>query len=586
MGQFQAEARLLGRPGRVKRGPRGPIIGSAGWLLIFGWLLQGAFCTAQAQEAKAFSQFAIATVHPLATDAGIEAVRRGGNAVDAAIAAGLMLGVVDGHNSGIGGGCFIVIRAADGSVTCIDGREMAPARAHRDMYVINGKLDERASKTGPLASGVPGALAAYQMALDKHGRLKLADLIRPAADVAEAGFPIDEVYERKLAATAKDVAQFSETAQTLLKADGSPLKKGEVLAQKNLAATYRAIAGQGIGWFYRGPFAEKTAAWMKEHGGILMQEDFAGYKPVIRQPVRTRYRGYDLISMPPPSSGGVHVGQILYVLEHFPIRHFRPSSRVHVITEAMKLAFADRAHWLGDPDFAPVPRGLIDPGYAAELVRRINLDAVTPVPGHGQPPASDENVFEKHTTHLSAADAEGNWVALTQTINTGFGSKVMIPGTGVLLNNQMDDFAVQPGVPNAFRLVGADANAIAPGKRPLSSMSPTLVLKDGRPFLSVGAAGGPTIITQTLLAITNLIDLGLSPHEALAAPRFHHQWMPDELRIEAAFGDETLGQLKECGHKISPTRSLGATQCVWFDAAARAFVPVHDPRVPGKAGGL
>lgn len=586
MGQFQAEARLLGRPARVNRALWGPIIESAGRLLILAWLLQGAPCTAQAQEAKVFNQFAVATVHPLATDAGIEAFRRGGNAVDAAIAAGLMLGVVDGHNSGIGGGCFLVIRAADGSITCVDGREMAPARAHRDMYVINGRLDEQASKTGPLASGVPGALAAYQMALDKHGRLKLADLMRSAAEVADAGFPIDEVYERKLAAAAKDVARFPESAATLLKADGSPLKKGDVLVQKNLAATYRAIARQGIGWFYRGPFAEKTAAWMKEQGGILMQEDFAGYKAVIRQPVRTRYRGYDLISMPPPSSGGVHVGQILNILERFPIRHFRPSSRVHVMTEAMKLAFADRAYWLGDPDFAPVPRGLIDPGYGAELARRINLDAVTPVPGHGQPPAPGENVFEKHTTHLSAADAEGNWVALTQTINTGFGSKVMIPGTGVLLNNQMDDFAVQPGVPNAFRLVGADANAIAPGKRPLSSMSPTVVLKDGRPILSVGAAGGPTIITQTLLAITNIIDLGMSPNEALAAPRFHHQWMPDELRIEAAFGDDTLKQLEGFGHKVNPTRSLGATQCVWFDAAAGGFVPVHDPRVPGKAAGL
>lgn len=555
-------------------------------LLIGSLVLLGRSAEAQREQPESFARFAIATVHPLATDAGIDAFRSGGNAIDAAIAAALTLGVVDGHNSGIGGGCFIVIRAADGSVTCIDGREMAPAKAHRDMYVINGKLDHEASKTGPLASAVPGTLAAYQLALEKHGRLKLADLIKPAADIAERGFPIDEVFERKLAAAAKEVARFAESACTLLKADGAPLKKSDILVQKDLAATYRSIAEHGLDWFYRGPFAEKTAAWMQANGGIMTAEDFANYKPMIRQPIRTHYRGRELISMPPPSSGGVHVAEILHMLESFPIRHFRDSSRAHVIAEAMKLAFADRAHWLGDPDFAPVPRGLIDPTYAAALARKINLDAATPVPGHGEPPQAGEDIFEKHTTHLSAADADGNWVAITQTINTGFGSKVIIPDTGVLLNNQMDDFAVQPGAPNAFRLVGAEANAIAPGKRPLSSMSPALVLKDGRPILSVGAAGGPTIISQTLLAIINILDLGMSPQEALAAPRFHHQWMPDELRIESSIGDDTLKQLDACGHKLSLTKSLGATQCVWLDAQTGRFVPVHDPRVPGKASGL
>ena len=293
--------------------------------------------------------------------------------------------------------------------------------------------------------------------------------------------------------------------------------------QKNLAATYRAMAEKGVDWFYRGPFAEMTAAWMKENGGIITAEDFANYKPIERTPILSKYRGYDLICMPPPSSGGVHVAQILNILEHFPIRHFRASSRVHVITEAMKLAFADRAHWLGDPDFAPVPRGLVEPAYSKDLAAKINLDASTPVPSHNMPPRWEGDLFGKHTTHLSAADAEGNWVALTQTINTAFGSKVIIPGTGVLLNNEMDDFSIQPGVPNAFRLIGAEANSIAPGKRPLSSMSPTLVLKDGQPVMSVGAAGGPTIITQTLLAISNVVDQGMSPTEALAAPRFHHQ---------------------------------------------------------------
>lgn len=533
-----------------------------------------------------FRDFAAATVHPLATDAAVAARKRGGNAVDAAIAAALTLGVVDGHNSGVGGGCFIVIRAADGTVTAIDGREMAPSAASRDMYVIQGKVDDEASKTGPLAAAVPGALAAYDLALRKHGRLKLADLLLPAADLAERGFAIDEVYARKLEGTAAKLQRFPATSAIFLKPDGSVLKQGDTLIQKDLAKTYRALAEQGIDWFYRGRYAEAAGKWMAEHGGLITTADFAAYHVVERAPIRSHYRGYDLICMPPPSSGGVHVAQILNILEHFPIRHFRASSRVHVITEAMKLAFADRAYWLGDPDFAPVPKGLIDPGYAAELAARIDLDRAIVVPAHGTPPKANDEWFGKHTTHLSTADADGNWVALTQTINTAFGSKVVIPGTGVLLNNEMDDFSVQPGVPNAFKLIGAEANAIAPGKRPLSSMSPTLVLKDGRPFLSVGAAGGPTIITQTLLAITNILDLGESPHQALASPRFHHQWQPDELKIEEAFGSETLRRVEAAGHKLSITRSMGATQCVWLDAATGRFTPVHDPRVPGKASGL
>ncbi|MEN3941631.1 gamma-glutamyltransferase [Prosthecobacter sp. SYSU 5D2] len=538
-----------------------------------------------AQEAG-FAKFAAATVHPLATEAAKAAYAKGGNAVDAAVAAGLTLGVVDGHNSGIGGGCFLVIRAADGTMSAIDGREMAPAKAHRDMYVMDGKLDNEASKTGALASGIPGALRAYELALKKHGKLTLADLLRPAADLAEKGFEIDEVYARKLAATAEKLRQFPASAAIFLKADGSALKKGDLLVQKDLANTYRAIAEHGTGWFYGGEYAAKAEAWMKENGGIATVADFENYKAVEREPVRSSYRGYDLVCMPPPSSGGVHVAQILNILEHFPIRHFRDSSRVHVVTEAMKLAFADRAHWLGDPDFAPVPKGLVDKEYAKELAAKIDLDQVTKVPAHNTPPRWEGDVFGKHTTHLSTADAEGNWVALNQTINTAFGSKVVIPGTGVLLNNEMDDFAVQPGVPNAFRLVGAEANAVAPGKRPLSSMSPTLVFKDGQPLLSVGAAGGPTIITQTLLMISGMIDDGLGPNAALAKPRFHHQWSPDELKIEKTFSVATRKRVESLGHKLDESSGFGACQAVMWDVERKLLVPAHDPRIPGKADGL
>lgn len=546
-------------------------------------LLFLAGCILNAAETP-FPKHAIATVHPLATQAGMDAFAKGGNAIDAAVAAGLTLGVVDGHNSGIGGGCFFVIHAADGTVTCIDGREMAPAGAHRDMYVIDGKLHEEASKTGALASGVPGYLKACAGAQAKHGKLKLADVLLPAAEIAAKGFPIDEVYARKLAGMADKLAKFPASAAIFLK-DGKPLEKGQSLVQTDLAATYRSVAEKGVEWFYEGEFAQKAGAWMKANGGIMTAEDFANYKAPERAVIRSHYRGFELLTMPPPSSGGVHVAQILNIIEHFPIHHFRASSRIHVITEAMKLAFADRAHWLGDPDFAKVPRGLVDPAYAAELAEKIDLDHTTPVSGHGMPPHWEGDVFGKHTTFLCTADAEGNWVALNQTINTAFGSKVVIPGTGVLMNDEMDDFAVQPGVPNAFKLIGAEANAVAPGKRPLSSMSPTIVLKDGQPVIATGAAGGPTIITQALLLLTHIIDDGMLPAEALAEPRFHHQWNPDELKIEKAFGEGTLSRVEKLGHKLAPSSGFGACQAIFFDREKKLFYPAHDPRVPGKADG-
>ncbi|MCB1089196.1 MAG: gamma-glutamyltransferase, partial [Verrucomicrobiae bacterium] len=405
---------------------------------------------------KDLTRFAVATVNPLATEAAVAAYDKGGNAIDAAIAAAMTLGIVDGHNSGIGGGCFILIRASDGTITAIDGREMAPAAATRDMFVRDGKADTNLSQTGALASGVPGALAAWELALAKHGNLKLADLLLPAADLAEKGSPIDEVFARKLAAAAKDLAKFPASAAIFLKPDGKPYEKGDSVAQQDLAASYRAIAEHGSDWFYRGPFAEKTEAWMKENGGIMTAADFANYVAKERKPLVTNYRGYDIVGFPPPSSGGVHVAQMLNMLETFDLAAMEPAPRAHMLAEVMKRAFADRAHWLGDSDFAPVPRGLIDPDYAKSLVKTIDLTKVTPVPSHGTPPDAETALFgdfdRKHTQHLCTADSEGNWVAMTSTINTGFGSKVVIPGTGILLNNEMDDFSVQPGVPNAFKL--------------------------------------------------------------------------------------------------------------------------------------
>jgi gamma-glutamyltranspeptidase/glutathione hydrolase len=528
------------------------------------------------------------TVHPLATEAAVAAMKSGGNAIDAAVAAALTLGVVDGFNSGIGGGCFLLIRRADGSVAAIDGREKAPAAATRDMFVRDGKADTRLSQTGALAIGVPGALAAYDYALRKHGKLPLRTHLLAAAKIAENGFPISRTYVQRLASAAEELRQFDSSRAIFLKSDGSLLRQDELLRQLDLARSYREIAGQGIGWFYGRRFAETTEQWKKANGGLMTANDFKSYEFKLREPVRTTYRGHEIIGFPPPSSGGVHVAQILNVLEQFDLKKFGPGSAdfIHVVTEAMKLAFADRAHWLGDPDFVPVPRGLVSKEYSAKLAAKIELKRATPVPTHDMPERASEEVFGKHTTHFSTADAEGNWVACTATVNTTFGAKVVIPGTGIVMNNQMDDFSIQPGVANAFGLVGAEANAVAPGKRPLSSMSPTIVLKDGKPILSIGAAGGPTIISQTLLAILYTIDFGMPLDEALAQPRFHHQWQPDELRIEKAVPAKVREELAKRGHQVKVVEAMGAAQAVAFGGSRGTLAGVPDPRGEGRALGF
>jgi gamma-glutamyltranspeptidase/glutathione hydrolase len=564
----------------------GVALGTAAWLCALS-------CVPALGGATHRWRAVAATVHPLATEAAIDAMKKGGNAVDAAVAAALTLGVVDGYNSGLGGGCFMLIRLADGRCVALDGRETAPAAATRDMFVRGGQADPRLSQTGPLAVGIPGSLAVYQYAVAHYGRLRLKDLLLPAARLADRGFAIDEAYAARIREVADDLRQFPASAAILLRADGSPLQAGDVLRQPDLARTYRTIAHRGVQWFYQGPFAHAAEAALRSRGGRVVAEDFARYQLQFRDPVRTTYRGYEIIGFSPPSSGGVHVAQILNILERFDLKAMGAGSAdfVHVVAEAMKLAFADRAHWLGDPDFAPVPRGLASKDYAAQLAKLIRLDRTTPVPQHGEPPGAAEDVFGRrsgggeHTTHFSTADAAGNWVACTATLNTAFGSKFVVPGTGVFLNNQMDDFAIQPGVPNFFGLVGAEANAVAPGKRPLSSMSPTIVLKDGQPVLALGAAGGPTIISQVVLALLYTIDFGWDVQAALAAPRFHHQWRPDELRLETKAGEALMRALEARGHKVVPVEAIGVTQVVAMQPGGLGLVGGADPRAKGCAMG-
>ena len=527
----------------------------------------------------------VASGHPLATQAGLDALKSGGNAIDAAVAVGLSLGVVDGHNSGIGGGCFLLIRLASGEFVAIDGRERAPAAATHDMYLRDGKADTKLSQTGALASGVPGEIAAFDYVVKTFGKKKFSELLLPAAKLAEDGFPISRIYASRLKSTADDLKKF-DSSRAIFFPNNQLLHEGEQLRQTDLAATYRAIAEQGSDWFYRGAFAKATEAWMTAHGGIMKASDFADYAIEHRIPIQTSYRGNTIVSFPPPSSGGVHVAEMLNILEHFDLKNCDEATGLHVIAEAMKLAFADRAFWLGDPDFVKVPRGLVSNEYAASLAKKIDRDRATHVPQHNTPEAATEDIFhDKHTTHFSVADAEGNWVACTATVNTGFGSKVVVPGTGVLLNNQMDDFSAQPGVANYFGLVGAEANAVAPGKRPLSSMSPTIVLKDKNPIIAVGAAGGPRIISAVLLELVAMLELGKTPQQAVEAMRIHQQWSPDELMFESQMSEALRAALTARGHKLKELSSSSTSHIVARSEDGQSFVGAADPRGGGSAAG-
>ena len=536
---------------------------------------------ATARAAEGF----VTSVQPLATQAGLEALQSGGNAIDAAAAVALTLGVVDGHNSGIGGGCFFLARLKDGTLLALDGRETAPAKATRDMYLKNGKPVEELSKTGPLASATPGALAVYEEAVRKHGKLPFARAFESGIRHAEEGFAIDRVYAKKLAGQATNLALFPSSKAIFLKKDGSPYLEGERIVQNDLAESYRQMAQQGTKWFYEKSFPQAVEKYMEAHGGILTAKDFKNYQLKERTPLVTGYRGWTIVGFPPPSSGGVHVAEMLNILEALGSEMPKPGTAyfLHRMTEVMKLAFADRAYWLGDPAFVPVPRGLTNAVYARELAAKINPTKATPVE-HGTPPDWQNNCFEKHTTHFCVADAEGNWVSCTATINTAFGSKVVIPGTGILLNNQMDDFAVAPGVPNYFKLVGGEANAIAPGKRPLSSMSPTLVMKNDRVEMAIGGAGGPTIISQVLLGLSYALDAKMSPKEVVAQPRFHHQWSPDQIRIEKSVPTEVKEKLKAMGHQLAEEDNFGFSQ-ILIRKSDGTFDGASDPRCVGQAKG-
>ncbi|MEG2975950.1 MAG: gamma-glutamyltransferase [Comamonas sp.] len=559
--------------------------------------------TAAAQAAAAAYDFDLDVFHPviakngmvaseqeLATQIGVDILKAGGNAVDAAVAVGFALAVALPNAGNIGGGGFMLVHdAKTGKDIALDFREVAPKGASRNMYlddkggVINGK-----SLFTHYAVGVPGTVAGMTHALSRWGSLPLAQVMAPSIALAEKGYPVSVTLAKTLNQEKKNMSQWPAT-QAIFWKNGAPLQTGDRLVQKDLAQSMRLISQHGPNAFYQGSIAQKIAAEMAPHANAITLEDLRDYKPVEREPVRGNYRGYQIVTMPPPSSGGAHLLQILNMMERWPFKTWGANSAqsVHYMTEAMKLAYADRAEYLGDPDFVTVPlKGLTSKPYADELAASIKPQQARPSkdikPGHpqqfSQPYESDQ------TTHYSVVDKAGNAVAVTYTLNTNFGSGIVAKGTGVLLNNEMDDFSVKPGMANAYGLVGGDANAVQAGKRPLSSMTPTLVLKDGKPVLVTGSPGGARIITTVLQQVVNHIDFGMNPAEAAATPRFHHQWTPDVLRIEKGFSADTLVLLRQWGHKVAVKPAMGRTQTI--EVRDGVLQGASDPRNPdGKTLG-
>lgn len=519
----------------------------------------------------------------LASEVGQAILQRGGNAVDAAIAVGFALAVVLPNAGNIGGGGFMMIHdGKNGQDFALDFRELAPEKAHRDMFLDkDGKVIPRASWFSHLAVGVPGTVAGMEAAHQKLGSLAWSELLQPAIRLAEQGFAISAHLAELLQSSKTELSRWPATRAIFFKGE-RPLIAGEILRQDDLAKSLKAIAAQGSKAFYQGWIAEKIAAEMSKHQGLIRLEDLRNYRAVWRPVVKGDYRGYQIVAMPPPSSGGVHIIQMLNMLEHFPLAQQGANSAatLHQYSEVMKLAYADRSEYLGDPDFYRVPlKGITAKSYANQLVKQINLDKARPAsdikPGRPQVHESEQ------TTHYSTADRWGNAVATTYTLNLNFGSAIVAEGTGILLNNEMDDFAIKAGVPNAFGLTGGDANSVAPLKRPLSSMSPTIVLKDNKPILITGSPGGSRIITTTLQTIVNVLDFGMNAAEATISPRIHQQWQPDQLRYEKGISQDTLNLLQQKGQNLKLAPVLGKTQTIQIKA--NQFEGFSDPRNPDGA---
>ncbi len=571
---------------------------SSGWRRAFAAIVLVLACgtLAVAQERRFYSPPELSTVRAvpaqrgmvvaqekLAAQVGADILRQGGNAVDAAVATGFALAVTYPRAGNIGGGGFMVIHSAErNEAIAIDYRETAPAAITRDIFLgADGKPDGDKSRNSALGIGVPGTVAGLALALEKYGsgKFTLAQILKPSIDLAQNGFVVADDMADTLSDMYRRMSRWPNPAKALSRDDGAQLREGDRLVQADLAATLTAIADQGPGGFYEGPVAEKLAAAVGKAGGIMTVDDLKSYQAVIRTPVRGSYRGYDIVSMPLPSSGGTVLLETLNILEGFPMSDMKQGSApsLHVMIEAMKRAYADRARYLGDPAFVNAPVNvLITKEYAARQRASIDMDRATPaVDVLAASPAREG----ANTTHYSVVDSAGNAVSNTYTLNFPYGVGLVAEGTGVLLNNELDDFTAAPGAANAFGLVGFEANLPGPGKRPLSSMSPTIVLKDGKPVLVTGTPGGSRIISAVLQVVVNVLDYRMDVAAAVAALRVHHQWMPDDVRVERGFPEETLDALRARGHRV--IEPLGQTSANSIAVTPSGLLGAPDPRTRG-----
>ncbi len=558
------------------------------------------------REAVRSAHGMVATDELLASQAGVEILKRGGNAIDAAVATAFALAVVEPAAGNIGGGGFMLVRLANGKTQFFDYREVAPGKATRDMYIKpDGKLDLEASVLGYRSVAVPGTVAGLALALKTDGTMKLADVMAPAIRLAEQGFPLTEKLAREFEEERPGLQRYSMSSHIFLN-DGKHYKVGNTFRQPELAQTLKRIAQKGPADFYQGETAQMIAQDMAALGGVMTLEDLAKYQPKMREPIHASYSldGYmwEVLSAPPPSSGGVAVVEALNMLQDLPLKGWDDPQSVQLVVEVMRRAFADRAAYLADPDYSTVPvAGLTDPCYARELVSSIEPSHATPslVIHAGNPHRCGQGVSAEsgepkwvvgphdgpHTTHFSVVDATGNAVASTTTLNDSYGSHVT-SSAGFLLNDEMDDFTTQPGAPNAlFGLIQSEGNTIAPGKRPLSSMTPTILLKDGQLSFVTGSPGGPTIISATLLTSLNWMRFGMNAQSAINAPRFHHQWLPDYILMEKLFSPEMAAQLRAMGYEVKRQGHIGLVNAIGIDAKTGERCGAADPRDDGSAVG-
>ena len=526
----------------------------------------------------------VASTSEIASRVGVEIMQRGGNAIDAAVAVGLALAVTWPSAGNLGGGGFMMIRRANGDTEIIDYRERAPLAASREMYLDKkGEVIKDASTVGYRAVGVPGTVAGLSLALQRHGKLKWADVVEPSRKLAADGFTISYHLARGLRGSEKLLKQFPDSNRIFLR-DGRFFEEGEKLVQPELGETFARLKEKGPREFYEGRTAQLIAEDMKANGGLITEKDLKEYEPTIRKPLIGNYRGYEIVTMPPPSSGGTALVEMLNILEHYNLAYSGPGSSdtIHLLVESQRRAFADRAEFMGDADFVKVPvEGLISRKYADALARTIDPDHATPSAKvrAGKPIGAEST----ETTHFTVIDEEGNVVTNTYTLNGGYGSGATARGTGVLLNNEMDDFTSKPGVPNAYGLLQSENNAIAPRKRPLSAMTPTIVLKDGKVWFAIGSPGGPTIINTVLQVIVNVVDFGMNIQQAIDAPRFHHQWMPDRIQFEPmGINRDTRFALERKGHVFAEKPgNMGDAEGVMIDAKSGMRLGASDPRSGG-----